>query len=34
VLEDDDIEVVVSERDRDPFGIVVLDETAVEPVKL
>lgn len=34
VLDDDDVEVVVSERDRDPYGIVVLDETVVEGVNL
>lgn len=34
VLNDDAIEVVVSERDRDPYGIVVLDETLVEGISL
>ncbi|KEF62870.1 uncharacterized protein A1O9_00843 [Exophiala aquamarina CBS 119918] len=34
VLNDDDIEVVVSQRDRDPYGIVVLDETLVEGINL
>ncbi|EXJ94732.1 hypothetical protein A1O1_03129 [Capronia coronata CBS 617.96] len=34
MLEDESVEVVVSERDRDPYGIVVLEETAVEGVKL
>lgn len=34
MLEDDSVEVVVSERDRDPYGIVVLDQTAVEGVKI
>lgn len=34
MLEDDSVEVIVSERDRDPYGIVVLEETAVEGVKL
>ncbi|KIX00768.1 YbgI/family dinuclear metal center protein [Rhinocladiella mackenziei CBS 650.93] len=30
MLDDDSVGVVVSQRDRDPYGIVVLDETAVE----
>lgn len=30
MLKDESVEVVISERDRDPFGIVVLEETAVE----
>jgi dinuclear metal center YbgI/SA1388 family protein len=30
MLDDEGIEVMVSTRDRDPFGIVVLDETAVQ----
>ena len=30
MLKDENVEVVMSERDRDPYGIVVLDETAVE----
>lgn len=34
VLNDDDIEVVVSRRDRDPYGIVVLNETLVEGINL
>lgn len=34
MLQDEDVEVVVSERDRDPYGIVVLEETAVEGVNL
>jgi putative NIF3 family GTP cyclohydrolase 1 type 2 len=34
MLQDDGVEVVVSERDRDPYGIVVLEETAVEGVSL
>lgn len=35
ILQDDEqVEVLVSEWDRDPYGIVVLDETAVEGVKL
>ena len=34
ILEDDSVEVVVSERDRDPFGIVVLMESEVEGVQI
>ena len=34
VLEDERVEVVVSERDRDPFGIVVLEESEVQGVTL
>jgi dinuclear metal center YbgI/SA1388 family protein len=34
MLEDGSIEVVVSQRDRDPFGIVVLQESAVEGEKI
>ncbi|KAI1608675.1 GTP cyclohydrolase 1 type 2/Nif3 [Exophiala viscosa] len=34
MLQDESVEVVVSERDRDPYGIVVLEETAVEGVSL
>ena len=30
MLKDESVEVVISERDRDPYGIVILDETAVE----
>ena len=32
MLEDDSVEAVVSAKDRDPYGIVVLDQTAVEGV--
>ncbi|KIW11035.1 YbgI/family dinuclear metal center protein [Exophiala spinifera] len=34
MLQDESVEVVVSERDRDPYGIVVLEETAVEGVRI
>lgn len=34
MLKDDSVEVVISQRDRDPYGIVVLDETVVEGVKI
>jgi dinuclear metal center YbgI/SA1388 family protein len=34
MLGDETVEVVMSERDRDPYGIVVLDETAVEGQKI
>ena len=34
MLKDDSVEVVASARDRDPYGIVILDETTVEPVKI
>ncbi|KAH0845843.1 hypothetical protein FOPE_11885 [Fonsecaea pedrosoi] len=34
MLNDENVEVVVSERDRDPYGVVVLDETAVEGVRI
>lgn len=34
ILEDESVEVVVSERDRDPYGIVILDETAVQGVRI
>ncbi|KAK4944068.1 hypothetical protein LTR10_016401 [Elasticomyces elasticus] len=34
MLQDEGVEVVVSDRDRDPYGIVVLEETAVEGVSL
>ncbi|KIW27937.1 YbgI/family dinuclear metal center protein [Cladophialophora immunda] len=34
MLNDESVEVVASERDRDPYGVVVLDETAVEGVKI
>jgi hypothetical protein len=34
MLDDESVQVVVSTRDRDPYGIVVLDETAVEGVRL
>ncbi|KAL2441701.1 hypothetical protein ABEF95_016177 [Exophiala dermatitidis] len=34
MFEDDSVEVVVSQRDRDPYGIAVLEETAVEGVKI
>ncbi|KAK6364498.1 hypothetical protein LTS17_012121 [Exophiala oligosperma] len=34
MLRDESVEVVVSERDRDPYGIVVLEETAVEGVRI
>ncbi|EXJ73693.1 uncharacterized protein A1O5_03455 [Cladophialophora psammophila CBS 110553] len=34
MLNDESVEVVVSERDRDPYGVVVLDQTAVEGVKI
>ncbi|KAJ9603612.1 hypothetical protein H2200_011798 [Cladophialophora chaetospira] len=34
MLKDESVEVVISERDRDPYGIVVLDETAVEGQKI
>lgn len=34
VLEDESCEVVVSERDRDPYGIVVLEESEVQGVTL
>ncbi|EXJ88894.1 hypothetical protein A1O3_01958 [Capronia epimyces CBS 606.96] len=33
MLEDESVQVVVSERDRDPYGIVVLEETAVEGIR-
>jgi dinuclear metal center YbgI/SA1388 family protein len=34
MLKDESVEVVVSQRDRDPYGIVVLDDTAVEGQKI
>jgi putative NIF3 family GTP cyclohydrolase 1 type 2 len=34
ILEDESVDVVVSERDRDPFGIVVLMESQVEGQEL
>lgn len=34
MLKDESVEVVISARDRDPYGIVVLDETAVEGQKI
>lgn len=34
VLEDEGVEVVVSQVDRDPYGIVVLEETRAEGVSL
>ena len=34
VLEDESVEVVVSERDRDPYGIVVLEESDMQGVSL
>ncbi|KAK5377734.1 hypothetical protein LTS13_004604 [Exophiala xenobiotica] len=34
MLDDTGVEVVVSERDRDPYGIVVLEDAAVEGVKI
>ena len=32
--EDESVEVVVSERDRDPYGIVVLEESDLQGVSL
>lgn len=34
MLRDESVEVVASQNDRDPYGIVVLDETAVQGVRL
>lgn len=34
MLKDESVEIVISERDRDPYGIVILDETAVEGQKI
>lgn len=34
ILEDEGVEVVVSERDRDPYGIVVLEESDIQGVSL
>jgi dinuclear metal center YbgI/SA1388 family protein len=34
MLEDDTVEVVISERDRDPYGIVVLEDAAVQGIRL
>lgn len=34
ILEDESVEVVVSERDRDPYGIVVLEESDIQGVSL
>ncbi|ETN45483.1 YbgI/family dinuclear metal center protein [Cyphellophora europaea CBS 101466] len=34
ILEDESVEVVVSERDRDPYGIVVLEESEVQGITL
>ena len=34
MLKDTNVEVFISEKDRDPYGIVILDETAVEGQKI
>ena len=33
-LEDDDVQVVVSEKDRDPYGVVILEESELEGTRL